>query len=237
MTNTVVVYGGSGALGQSMVHTFKSAQWQCVSVDLSSNAEADTNICLDPQMSMHEAATHVLASLASSKIEKVEALVNVAGGWAGGALADSNSEALFEGCERMWQMCVRSSVVAAHVATQVLKPNGFLLLTGAQAALGGTPGMVGYGIAKAATHQLLQTCADNASGMPENVTSVAILPITLDTPGNRAGMPDADFSTWTPLDTVSQKVFSWCNDNVSRPKSGAMIQVVTEKNETSFLSN
>lgn len=51
----------------------------------------------------------------------------------------------------------------------------------------GTPGMVGYGAAKAAVHQMTKSlaAAGAQSGLPEGVTVLAILPVTLDTPMNR----------------------------------------------------
>ena len=79
-----------------------------------------------------------------------------------------------------------------------------LSLTGANAALEGTPGMIGYGLAKAAVHQLVKSLASEGSGLPAGSKVNAVLPVTLDTPGNRAGMPNADFSSWTPLETLAQ---------------------------------
>jgi NAD(P)-dependent dehydrogenase (short-subunit alcohol dehydrogenase family) len=65
-------------------------------------------------------------------------------------------------------------------------------------------GMIGYGMAKAAVHQLTQSLAGPGSGLPDNATALAILPVTLDTPMNRKWMSKADFSTWTPLDFVAK---------------------------------
>jgi NAD(P)-dependent dehydrogenase (short-subunit alcohol dehydrogenase family) len=47
--------------------------------------------------------------------------------------------------------------------------------------------MVGYGAAKAAVHQMTKSlaAAGAQSGLPEGVTVLAILPVTLDTPMNR----------------------------------------------------
>lgn len=81
---------------------------------------------------------------------------------------------------------------------------GVLSLTGAKAALGGTPGMIGYGLAKAAVHQLVKSLASADSGLPKGSKVNAVAPITLDTPANRGGMPNADFSSWTPLETLAQ---------------------------------
>lgn len=79
-------------------------------------------------------------------------LVNVAGGWAGGNL---RSDELFDSVEKMLSMNYRSAVTAAHVGSKALKEGGLLVLTGASPALGGTGFMIGYGMAKAAVHQLV----------------------------------------------------------------------------------
>lgn len=64
--------------------------------------------------------------------------------------------------------------------------------------------MIGYGLAKAAVHQLTQSLAGEGGGLPANSLVIAILPQTLDTPMNRKWMPNADTSTWTPLDFVAK---------------------------------
>ena len=63
--------------------------------------------------------------------------------------------------------------------------------------------MLGYGMAKAAVHQLVRSLGAEESGLPPEVTTLAILPATLDTPMNRKFMPDADHTTWTPLEFVA----------------------------------
>lgn len=45
-----------------------------------------------------------------------------------------------------------------------------MVLTGASAAVGGTPGMIGYGVSKAAVHQLVASLAAPGSKLPENST-------------------------------------------------------------------
>lgn len=64
--------------------------------------------------------------------------------------------------------------------------------------------MIGYGMAKAAVHQLTKSLGQDNSGLPKNSTTVAILPVTLDTPMNRKWMSGADFSTWTSLEFVAE---------------------------------
>lgn len=58
--------------------------------------------------------------------------------------------------------------------------------------LEGTPSVLGYGMAKAAVHHLTKSLAAENSGMPEESTTLAVLPAMLDTPQNRKWMPKAD---------------------------------------------
>lgn len=62
-------------------------------------------------------------------------------------------------------------------------------------AVSGTPGMIGYGMAKAAVHHLVSSLSCPDSGLPKDSSVVAILPVTLDTPMNRKWMPNADHAT------------------------------------------
>ncbi|OXB59373.1 hypothetical protein ASZ78_004216 [Callipepla squamata] len=133
--------------------------------------------------------------------EKVDAILCVAGGWAGGS---AKAKSLYKNCDLMWKQSVWTSTISSHLATKHLKEGGLLTLTGAQAALSGTPGMIGYGMAKGAVHQLCRSLAGANSGLPSGSAAVAILPVTLDTPANRKSMPDADFSSWTSLEFVAE---------------------------------
>lgn len=71
------------------------------------------------------------------KGEKVDGIICVAGGWAGGNAAHKD---FVKNSELMWKQSVWSSIIAANIAAEYLKEGGFLSLTGAKPALGGTPG-------------------------------------------------------------------------------------------------
>lgn len=96
--------------------------------------------------------------------------------------------------------------------------------------------MIGYGLAKAAVHQMTKSLAESSSGLAKNSTVLAILPVTLDTPMNRKFIPDADHSSWTPLEFVASTFFDWAQVGHSgRPKSGSLISLVTEKGNTKLV--
>ena len=129
----------------------------------------------------------------------------------------------------MWKQSVWSSAITGRLASKFLKPNGLVVLPGAQPALAGTAGMMGYGMAKAAVHQLTKSLAcEGSSGLPDGAKVYALLPITLDTPMNRKFMPDADHSTWTPLSFVAELMHKWAAHQDQRPdKNGSLVVLVT----------
>lgn len=135
----------------------------------------------------------------------------------------------------MWKQSVWSSTISAALGAKHLKTDGLLVLPGAKPALGGTAGMMGYGMAKAAVHQLTKSLGDPKSGLPEKASALALLPITLDTPMNRKWMPKADTTTWTSLEFVANLLHGWASEPGKRPATGSLVQLVTKNNETELV--
>lgn len=158
-------------------------------------------------------------------------MYNQQGGWAGG----NASKDLAKNTDLMIKQSVWSSVISASVAAQFLKEGGILTLTGAKPALSSTPGMIGYGMAKAAVHQLTKSLAADGSGLPNNSFVASILPITLDTPMNRKWMPKADHTTWTPLEFVADLFHKWIITPENRPVNGSLLQLVTKDSKTEIV--
>jgi dihydropteridine reductase len=123
---------------------------------------------------------------------------------------------------------------------------GLFVAIGATAALGPTPGMLGYGLSKASTHHFIQTVGeltsnsvttksrrklarqirqDNDGALNTGMTIIGILPTTIDTPMNRQAMPDADFSQWTKSLDIAKQIGTWMEKPVLRPHSGSLIKV------------
>ncbi|CAL8330234.1 unnamed protein product, partial [Gadus morhua 'NCC'] len=218
-SHRVLVYGGKGALGSQLVQHFKSKGWWVGSIDMALNEEASDNVLVKRSECFMEQADQVTADVAQLLgQQKVDAILCVAGGWAGGKCS---SKDLVKNSDLMWKQSVWTSTISSQLAALHLKTGGLLALTGAKACLTGTPGMVGYGMAKAAVHQLCRSLGEKNSGLPADAIAVAILPVTLDTPMNRKFMPDADFGTWTPLEYVSEMFFGWAS-GVDRPVTGSL---------------
>ncbi|KAJ2512895.1 hypothetical protein H4217_006629 [Coemansia sp. RSA 1939] len=231
---SVIVYGGRGALGAAAVSLFKQRSWRVISIDFSANPDADANVTVPPAsaaQSLSEQGLHVIQGVESALGgSKTDAILCVAGGWQGGNAA---SNKFLDSADASIKQSVNSSLIAANIAAHHLRPNGLLAFTGAVPALdGGTPAMVGYGMAKAAVHHLVASLALPKSGV-DSARVVAILPVTLDTPANRAAMPAADHSSWTPLSEVAEMLFRWSSGQTPC-ESGKLYKVITAEGATRF---
>ena len=225
----VLVYGGNGSLGQSMVSAFRAASWRTISVDYYDNSEADHNIQLshaNDWKTNTEVVTSSLIALASALADDLpiphpssspsptpylSAVVSVAGGWKGSTIS---SPALFDSTDVMLQSNVLSSLSSSHIASLFLLPSSLLLLTGAAAATAsGTPSMIAYGLSKAAVHHLTLSLSAHDSELTERGVRVAcLLPVTIDTPQNRQVMRTEDYSDWTPVGEFARCAVAWAEE-------------------------
>jgi len=229
-TKKILIYGGRGALGRECVSSFKKQNvWVC-SIDLAANEDADANVIVSEMDDWEKQSTQVHQRVAEVlNNDKVDGIFNVAGGWAGGNAA---SEDLVKNANLMWKQSVWSSTITASLAAKHLNTGGVLTLPGAEPAQRGTAGMMGYGMAKAAVHQFTKSLGGKDSGLPEGATALCILPITLDTPMNRKFMPDADHTTWTPLEFIADMFHAWMMESSGKPKSGSLVKIVTKDSKS-----
>lgn len=202
-------------------------------MDIRENESANANIIVDPNDGFKEQESKVLEKLKPLLLEnaKLDAILNVAGGWAGGNAA---SDQFLSNCDLMWKQSVWSSVISASIATKFLQNAGVLTLPGAAIHNKPTPGMIGYGMAKSAVHHLTKSLSAKESGMPPDSFVGALMPVTLDTPMNRKWMPKADFSTWTPLIFIAELMDTWITKQDERPANGSLVGLVTTDNKTNL---
>nr|AGU68153.1 6,7-dihydropteridine reductase [Crithidia acanthocephali] len=225
----VLLIGARGGLGRAVASAFTQEKWSVIAVDQGAPGAANDRCHLvNAAGTIEELQKAYLAAVADAK---VNAVINVAGGWAGGSIADASTAGA---AELMLRQSLFSSFAAAHVFSTRGQAGGLLLLTGAAAAVAPTPGMVGYGTAKSAVHFLCKSIAADPSTIPQNATVLTILPSTLDTLSNRSAMPDADRSSWTPLDDVARQILAWSN-GAGRPENGSLVQIITDGKGTRYI--
>merc|ERR1712172_466171 len=142
------------------------------SVDLAANNAADATVLVSLKDGWVEQEAAVCQGVdAAVRGAKVVAVINMAGGGAGGCTADAD---WVKNADLMWKQSVWSSAIASSLASRHLADRGLLVLPGAQPCLGGTPGMMGYGMAKAAVHQLVKSLACPGSGLPTDACALGL---------------------------------------------------------------
>ena len=138
----------------------------------------------------------------------------------------------------MMRINLLPSLLTAHVATYSLADNGFLLFTGAGAIFKeASPNLMGYSLAKIATHGLALNMAFRdqgivagstvSSGIPSDSVVTTILPGVINTPANREAMPDEDFEQWHSPSGIAGLVQSWA-DGHNRPENGSFALIKNE---------
>ncbi|KVC60583.1 short-chain dehydrogenase [Burkholderia ubonensis] len=123
---------------------------------------------------------------------RLDALLNIAGAFAWETVADGDVATW----DRMYALNVKTALNASKAALPHLlqRPSGRIVNIGAGAALKAGPGMGAYAAAKSGVARLTEALA--AELRDTGVTVNAIAPSIIDTPQNRADMPDADFTRW-----------------------------------------
>eukprot|EP00916_Digyalum_oweni_P014487 GHVL01023750.1.p1 GENE.GHVL01023750.1~~GHVL01023750.1.p1 ORF type:complete len:237 (-),score=29.35 GHVL01023750.1:68-778(-) len=186
LAKSVLVYGGSGALGKALARTFEQNKWTTFTCDVTGTGTKHVSLQAGGSMLEHfEKINNFING------EKLDAILCVSGGFAFGNAADEKN--LFQGTEAMITSSLYASMVSAALCTKTLKKGGLLVLPGAAAILdSATPQLLGYGTAKAAVHHLIRSLAATQSGMPDGCKVVGIAPVILDTPANHESMPEAE---------------------------------------------
>jgi NAD(P)-dependent dehydrogenase (short-subunit alcohol dehydrogenase family) len=186
------------------------------SVDIAFEGDAatgETRLVLDL---LDPAAT--LAAL--SGLANIDALYNVAGGFTMGEDAfdaGPNWDAMFRINVETMRNAVRAAVPALRQ-----RGGGAIVNVGALSAREGQAQMSAYCAAKSTVMRLTESLSKELRAEQINVN--AVLPSILDTPRNRADMPDADFSRWVSPDSLAGVMLFLASD-AARDIHGALLPV------------
>ncbi|PNU05277.1 SDR family NAD(P)-dependent oxidoreductase [Novosphingobium guangzhouense] len=222
MARSVIVTGGFGVLGQAVAQAFAAAGDKVARVDFAPTAHEPLPGALDiGGVDLTDAAsTQTALDKVAAAHGGVDVLVNVAGGFTWETLEDGSIDAWV----RMQAMNLLTGATITKLALPALKAStaGRVVNIGAGAAGKAAAGMGAYTASKSGVHRLTEALAEELSSTA--VTVNAILPSTIDTPTNRADMPDADFSTWVQPSAIADVIVFLASPQ-ARAISGALIPV------------
>lgn len=205
----VAITGAFGVLGQAVAKAAAAQGARLALIDFAKAAPAGSPAGDDVLVLGGVDLTDALQSGAAmdavaDRFGGIDALLNIAGGF--------TWETLQDGSIQSWPAMYRLNVLTAANACRAAVPHlkrsaaGRIVNVGSAAALKAGMGMGAYAAAKAGVHSLTQALAEELKG--DNVTVNAVLPSIIDTPTNRADMPDADFAAWVaPGDLAAVMLF------------------------------
>ena len=194
----VLIAGGNGALGQSVVPAFARAGRRVVVVDRHVPPVVEGGIGMQADVTDEADIRRVLQDV-RHQAGPVEVLVNLVGGFATGRV--------FETDMVVWQRMLVTNLTSAFLLSKAVLPEmmerktGRILHVAASAAVDPFPGAAAYIVAKSGLVALIKTLALETAGT--GVTVNGILPTTIDTPANRKNMPEADPSKWAQPDSIA----------------------------------
>jgi len=134
----------------------------------------------------------------------------------------------FDPASDQWERMFRINVDTLRNATMAAVPvllgrgGGAIVNIGALGALSGQATMSAYCCAKSAVMRLTESLSEELRHKGINVN--AVLPSIIDTPPNRAGMPDADFAQWVSPQQLANVICFLASDAASA-MHGALVPV------------
>ena len=211
----VLVTGASGNLGQAVARAFAHSG---ASLALVARSQGRLS-ALFPDLTGHlllegvdlnspdQAEQAVQETL--KRFRRLDVLVHTVGGFVGGLRVH---ETPVDAWDRMFVLNTRSAFLLARATVPVMlkQQSGRMIFVGARSALKGGPRVAAYSASKAALLRLVESLAEELKA--EGITVNCVLPGTMDTPQNRAAMPNADFSKWVKPEAVARIILFLASD-------------------------
>jgi NAD(P)-dependent dehydrogenase (short-subunit alcohol dehydrogenase family) len=225
-----IITGAVGNLGFATARVFQSAGARTVLIDRSPDRarEIFKDIVDSPEHLLaggvdltDPASLGKLIERTLGRFGRVDVLVNTVGGYRGGKPVH---EADLADWDFLFNINVRTTLLSCRaVIPQMLKQgSGRIINVASRDGLNGSAGYAAYSASKSAVLRLTESLSHELKASNINVN--CILPGTIDTPQNRAAVPDGDFSKWVEPAAIADVIVFLASD-ASRAVTGAAVPV------------
>ena len=226
LQSTAIVTGGTGGLGHAVVEQLLSQGWRTVvpwvvAGELERLPPRDGLVLVEADLFDEHSVAEVVSIATDTAATPLRGVVNLVGGFAAGGRVH---ETPLEDFESQFRLNLRPTYLVTQAAVRYLLDHGggSIVCVGSRAALAPFPGAAGYVASKAAVIAFAQ--AVSKEYLNDGVRCNAILPSVIDTPANRAAMPNADHDRWVKPSEIAE-VIAHLLSPASQPISGAAIPV------------
>lgn len=223
----VVVTGGAGALGRAVVAWFESRGARIAVLDISDDVLTDAypdrregnlyiSCDLTDATSSRQAVQQIIEGFGT-----IDILCNIAGGF---HMGEPVHETAVDTWEFLMNLNARSVFNMAAAVVPIMQQAGGGKIVNV-AARAGHAGMALAGVYTASKAAVLRLTESMGLELREqNINVNCVLPSLIDTPRNRADMPDADFDKWVSPDSIA-KVIGFLSSEDAGAIHGAGIPV------------
>jgi NAD(P)-dependent dehydrogenase (short-subunit alcohol dehydrogenase family) len=223
---SVIVTGGTGGLGSAVVELLLERGWRVVvpwiaERELERLPPREGLELVEADLFEQESVERVVEVAAGGDAPTIRGLVNLVGGFAAGGRVH---ETPLEQFEAQFRLNLRPAylLIQAAVPRMLERGGGSIVCVGSRAALQPFSGAAGYISSKAAVVAFVQ--AVSTEYLKDGIRCNAILPSVIDTPANRAAMPNAEHDRWVKPAEIAG-VIAHLLSPASAPTSGAAIPV------------
>ena len=178
---------------------------------------------LCPQAVWHAAAVQQASQQVLARWGRIDVAVHLAGGFTMGQAV--HQQDFVAALEQMLDQNLRTVVhsTAAVLPSMLAQGAGAVVNVGAASAGQGAAHMGAYAASKSALARLTESLAAEVRGQGVRVN--AVLPSIIDTPANRAAMPDADSTHWVAPEALAD-VITFLASPAARALHGACVPVM-----------
>jgi len=210
-----IVTGGAGALGAVLVGKLL-ASGAAVAIPLHRDGllpaplrdvPSDRLLAASADLTQESQVSAFVASVLG-RWQRVDILVNAAGGYAGGRVVEEVSMSEWES---MMSSNLQTAFLMSRAVLPAMRAQGFGRIISIAAMGGLSPGArrAPYQIAKRGVVTLTESIAEEVKGT--GVTANAIAPSIILTEANKASMPGGDFSRWVRPEDIGALILYLCS--------------------------
>lgn len=209
--NVVMVTGAAGNLGQAVVADLaqRGASLACIERDPAkldafvASLPTDAVVLKLPGVDLGDFdACRKAAQEAEGRFGRIDALVNTVGGFKMGPIGEDGLA--------QWDAMLSINARTAYAISAAVLPGMQAAKHGRIVHIAAAPGLkagarqAAYAASKAAVIRLTEALA--AENHAHRITANCILPGTIDTPQNRAAMPDANRDNWVTPEAIARLI-------------------------------
>ena len=227
-----VITGGAGGLGRDVSLAFAGAGASVVVAEREASRAVAEDLVAQaaargwradflPVDAGDEASVAAWVARIESRYNRIDVLVNLVGGFAAGKPITQLEPEVWR---HMQDLNVFTAFLTSKHVGRVMERQraGRIINISSRAAVSGRKNAAAYAVAKAAVITLTEAQAEELRDA--GITVNCVVPSIVDTPANRAAMPNADTSRWPKAEEVARVLLFLASDD-AQLISGAAIPV------------